>query len=889
MNQKISIPPPKAYETFRPSELFRFFFQIGRWTEESFSLEFQNYARGKSISTVTVNKWKNKNVIPTRYTASFFKLIEGLFETDIADQWVVAFETVWAHQAARPKQVLISNNNVPAPSTISDQIYRQHADWIQTEYSRYIMGESFSVGDIYVPLQLIEEHPNACVLYEPQDLESFAETGWRGEENVDWTFINGGPGSGKSILALHLANRLSTSDIFSIYMRATKLSSISIDITDPTQHVTDAFSLDSFLLHFRASSYSTACVILDGIDEISVSDETSHLKRDELFSRLKSEQEICSLHGKTLRAILLGRAEITNKVSQQHSKVKVLRMVAMDGQVKLSNTQAVDQVGRDLRAQWWSNYISAKKLAPCTNLPEFLCAEYNEFSEFGAEPLLAHMICRTAFSEDPPDRSIRPANEIVDQITYEKNINSIYRKILKHLKQQDILNGSASETINLENPISTHLLQCISLASWHNGGQKNLTPIQIKAYIQDNKTRQEIRSLMSSYVTLHAAFPERKSAGFNHHIGKKKNGITLGFTHQSIVEYVLSTLFLDAFVTLITAFNSQDNFNEAIFHWITLCQTGPQESSLATFCQNEAALRYDSLIKLDWNAALTLLKEPFLSNEFNGSTKNLPDFIDQIKSAGSFIFLIWSALNVERYKRENVSFLFSDTEGTFGPADLRRIQLSTAMSSGMETLTDAPLYVPNFLAHSLSAIHLTSADMSRLSFNTGYIENTICDETNFAMTSWNHIRIMSSVFKRSFFQHTAWYMTELLGNIYRDCLFQFSSLRKVNFFDTRIKDTQFAQCHFTDVDFSLVNMSGVIFDRCIFVNSRFNFTSFQNASHAANFRHCTFVDMEAEFNQIPESMLEDCKQGNTPKGHYLPSNIERSYMNFKNNTLKTQQ
>lgn len=49
MRKPLSIPPPADYLTFSPSELFRFFFQIGRWTEDSFSADFQNYTRGLAV------------------------------------------------------------------------------------------------------------------------------------------------------------------------------------------------------------------------------------------------------------------------------------------------------------------------------------------------------------------------------------------------------------------------------------------------------------------------------------------------------------------------------------------------------------------------------------------------------------------------------------------------------------------------------------------------------------------------------------------------------------------------------------------------------------------------------------------------------------------------
>ena len=151
MREILDLPPPAEYLTFSPSELFRFFFQIGRWTEDSFSADFQTYTHGKLISTVTVNKWKNRDVIPTRYSGPLFKMIEDQFEPHIAKDWITAFETVWATHIARAGKKI----GTSTPSNFSDSVCRQHCDWIKISYEKNRTGEMFAPSDIYVPLQLI--------------------------------------------------------------------------------------------------------------------------------------------------------------------------------------------------------------------------------------------------------------------------------------------------------------------------------------------------------------------------------------------------------------------------------------------------------------------------------------------------------------------------------------------------------------------------------------------------------------------------------------------------------------------------------------------------------------------------------------------------------------
>ena len=152
LRSKITIPPPSNFESFTPSELFRFFFQLGHWTEDSFSNEFQTFTRGTLISTVTINKWKNRDVVPARYSGPLLKMVETLSEPKVAKNWVAAFEMVWAlHSAGRRPEKHASDG-----SDRSDMICAQHKKWIQELYTQPRDGNIFSTAALHVPLQFYE-------------------------------------------------------------------------------------------------------------------------------------------------------------------------------------------------------------------------------------------------------------------------------------------------------------------------------------------------------------------------------------------------------------------------------------------------------------------------------------------------------------------------------------------------------------------------------------------------------------------------------------------------------------------------------------------------------------------------------------------------------------
>jgi len=132
VRKNITIPPPSPLHSFGPSQLFRFFFRLGRWTEESFSDDFQTYTRGKLFST----------------------------------------------------------------------------------------------RDLFIPLQLVETEHDEISLYEIDDLLALAAAGTTHKQMGQWGLISGPAGSGKSMLALHLANALAQTDVMPIFLRGQNISDI---------------------------------------------------------------------------------------------------------------------------------------------------------------------------------------------------------------------------------------------------------------------------------------------------------------------------------------------------------------------------------------------------------------------------------------------------------------------------------------------------------------------------------------------------------------------------------------------------------------------------------------------------------------------------------------
>ena len=843
MSKTINVPPPTDFASFSPSELFKYFFQIGHWTEDSFSGEFQNFTRGKLISTVTINKWKNRDVIPTRYSGPFFKFIESLAEPEIARTWILAFETVWArHSSGRGK-----TNSGISTSVFSDKIKSQHQTWINQLYTENRKGELFSPADIYVPLQLNDVRANDLV---PQDVEDIIDRlGKNLNSDADWVFISGGPGSGKSMTALHMANLISETDMFPIYIRGSRLSNIEIDISGPEQSIEDVFAIGSFLKHFRSSSFDTAILILDGLDEVHRAPHGTPNKLDQLISELKNEQTACAAHNKYLKIAAFGReAHVQFAENQVQSKASQhLALLSLDGRSRIPDVAGDTIQGQDLREVWWQKYIAATGHVIDSTLPDFLVTEYDDFSEFGSDPLLSYLICHTALGGSQDSLSKKLPHERVNELTYSVNRNEIYKTIFDRL-------AFGIRTV-LEPKRFQSVLQHIALAIWQGENSQSVSLRSVYNSIQNTETKASFQTLGLSSLSAQT-LPDTLITAFYYRLSKSETAAQesmIEFTHKSFAEYLTSTLIFDCFVQLISAVEENDNLEFALTKWVNISRKGSHTPSLADFCQKEASIRFDALSNINWDLALKIIGRHIHTGLFSSGG---PPGIAEIKRSHNLLFFIWSCLNLERQKRSKAHYSLPNISADFGVADLKLMQGPSSFRFAPGTMTEPTLKDLTFLTSALSALRLSSADLSQLSFSLGHMENLDCRDTSFAMTYWSHVKVTGSTFSRSVFQQAIFHQWRIMDTRFEHCFIQGSRFQGATLSDCSFTDTFFSQCHFSDVEFNASEFENIVFDRCVFTDSRFGNHVDPDQTFKAEFRQCTFIDMDQALSQIPSENIE---------------------------------
>ncbi len=101
---RVYIPPPVNLDDYGPSALFRFFIEAGDWDQATFADDISDRHPPGIIGTDAVSDWANEDVVPKRYRAALYRLIEDLVEKPQGQIWKESFQKVWAEQRALKKK-----------------------------------------------------------------------------------------------------------------------------------------------------------------------------------------------------------------------------------------------------------------------------------------------------------------------------------------------------------------------------------------------------------------------------------------------------------------------------------------------------------------------------------------------------------------------------------------------------------------------------------------------------------------------------------------------------------------------------------------------------------------------------------------------------------------
>ena len=140
------------------------------------------------------------------------------------------------------------------------------------------------------------------------------------------------------------------------------------------------------------------------------------------------------------------------------------------------------------------------------------------------------------------------------------------------------------------------------------------------------------------------------------------------------------------------------------------------------------------------------------------------------------------------------------------------------------------------------------------------------------MTYWSHVKVTGSTFSRSVFQQAIFHQWRIMDTRFEHCFIQGSRFQGATLSDCSFTDTLFSQCHFSDVEFNASKFENIVFDRCVFTDSRFGNHVDPDQTFKAEFRQCTFIDMDQALSQIPSENIES----NMPKNVAENPTLNRS-------------
>lgn len=849
MDKRISAPPPADVTTVTPSQLFTYMRKIADWGNQDIVVLLSEYDTNDVINLNTVKSWSSRDFIPSEdYRDAFLNLIRENTDAKYADMWLKAFLMCWANfksGLSRPKHDTARQ---------ASKVLQSHADWIRDLYTKPIMGEAFSIQQLYVPLKLIAYSVERGVELSDQIFDSSILTeficGELQEKNdVDhidnhpsWVFVKGGPGSGKSVLALSLARELAdVKGVVPIFSRLNRsLGALSFEISDTLNVVSDDYDIGSFIRAFQQSSSETACLIIDGLDEIGTvgAAPLTHVA-ETLIRDLDKQVKECRLkYQKSLRIIVFGREIITEntvKVLPQYYKLLTMGNLANQGPHDLTK----ERYGDDLRPAWWKKFLTARGADDGTvdaaKIPDFLSNADHPLYSLGKEPLLAYLIAVSAF---PAGQNMPPLPaRYLDEKVSRKNRNEIYEDIIGEILDPKRWRGRRHSKPILPYKDFHDVLKYLALATWKNGNSKSATLSGVKRAIGDksklrlafnsftNVDNEDVRNFHSG--NLITAFYYRLAPKIEDQLEDE-----FEFTHKTFSEYLLATLLFDHFEKLID-FEikgvSETKKLEAVREWFDLTHTGYESQNIAKFIVAEAELRWKKKPFEHWCRAHSIIDFILRHQSFGRITDNqwLKPYtnIETYSRGIEFIYFFWSTLNAKNWQETHIKYDTKNLEQQgFSIEEIIRFQRPVFIDAA----GNVPDKIKNkiassFTSYSLSGLDMNAENLTGANFQHGHIYGTEISESHLICSVWQGTFLEYCVFKTVSFTQSMFNRIHGLNISFQACDFNRSWFEGAVFDDVNFQACSAKQVYFYDCTFNNCTFESTDFECCHFVKCRFNF------------------------------------------------------------------
>lgn len=834
-----------------------------------FLSEVSDRHSGGDIHEETVAGWRNHDLpVRPKHRPAFDKFLRYLCDPAVTKKWQDAFTDCWARhaRAARPFNKVIS----------------RHHEWITSRHIRPLMGEAFPVSKIYVPIKLVAHGVRQGIeetdrVFIDDEIYAFARHGFKdsqrlADKTTDWLFIKGGPGSGKSVLALTLASKLTKGNSAVFFLRGAQISNLKRRLTKPMPDVVDdTIALADLFDAFLKSSKRHLTIIIDGLDEIGMMDNRGRQQFLELLEQVRQQCELLKPIGKTFKALIFGRNTLTDIAADSFRQpCLLLEMGDLSGAFGAfrSASQTYDD---DRRLEWWNKYLRAKGIDAASLGPRFLTDESHPLHELSSEPLVLFLVTRAALPK-LLDAQTEPKSlvEQVDKYTESRNRNDIYADIIENVRHGKEWKEQEVATLGKEAFIS--VLQHMALACWHHHTERTTTVAGVQEIIQDEKTDKAFQRILFDIEddmgkSLVTAFYYR----FQKPEGANAQTVDVGrfeieFAHRTFVEYLVARFMFDRFEHLLELFVSRSHDDKtraaAESSFATYMMAGEFSHYIQRFAYDEARLRLNRHNWKHWCNASELMQDIQNLNVLDTTS----DFVRttnasalaRLSGASQAIVMLWGSLARARYTTTRRLAGMGDGSDGFGSFPLMEIPTSHTLGDFARSIGDAAPEPFGFLSSVMSGLDWTGADMPGVYISGGEIEGSNFTECVFEGGIW-HSLIVSSVdlkqcnMRRSRLQDFHARDLEFNEAYLRHSIVMDSQFQDCNFFDARSEFTEYRNVHFIDCELTGTIFARCIFDGCKFVSCKIESCDFEAAWFSdTEFQDCKFRGNRSENSNFDE-------------------------------------
>jgi len=510
-----------------------------------------------------------------------------------------ALHEEWRSRPEEYKSLFESLNSPFARASERERAWERYSARLQRQINEPLLGESFGIVHVYVPLCAFYEEDALPVVRAPQsggqnkDEGNAARTrrvvirlhdvlhAWvdHGEKNDAIRVITGGPGSGKSSFAKMFAAEIATKGRRALYVPLHLLDpekdlEIAIGQFVRQQDIFPGNPLDA------VTSEPPILLVLDGLDELAMQGRAA-AEVAQKFVREVQRFVANRNQAKTMVQVVLGGRDIVVQINRADFRAprQVLHLLpyylTFDQRQRFHDPNQL--LWSDKRDQWWEGYAAVKRTGRHGTPREL---RRSDLEEITAQPLLGYLV---ALSFD---------RGTVDFSKSDVNRNAIYADLVEAVYERGYGGAQHPSVRGLTLEQFRQLLEEVALATWHGDGRTTTITA-----IYDWCKLSGLESLLSAFeegaqagtLQLLTAFYFRQSEGRLH--GER----TFEFTHKTFREYLTARRIIRAVERIDAELATRKAMpgrgwgeREALVHWVQITGMTAIDEYIWEFIAGEA-------------------------------------------------------------------------------------------------------------------------------------------------------------------------------------------------------------------------------------------------------------------------------------------------------------